>query len=68
MTVTKPGKKATLSGTEGEIPVTEPEEAQYIDEDVPPFYDAMAEEFAAYEAQEEAAQTAATNFLDEFHP
>lgn len=68
VTVTKPGKKATLSGTEGEIPVTEPEEAQYIDEDVPPFYDAMAEEFAAYEAQEEAAQTAATNFLDEFHP
>lgn len=42
-------------------------EAQYIDEDVPPFYDTMAEEFVAYEAEEEAVQAGATNFLDEFH-
>ncbi len=44
------------------------EEAQYIDEDVPAFYDAMAEEMAAYQAEEEAEQNAGMNFLDEFAP
>lgn len=37
-----------------------------IDDDVPAFYDAMAEEMAAYQAQEESEQTAGLNFLDEF--
>lgn len=41
-------------------------EPQYVDEDVPAFYDAMAEEEAAYAANEEAEFAAATNFLDEF--
>lgn len=44
------------------------EEAQYIDEDVPAFYDAMAEEMAAYQAKEEEEQNAGMNFLDEFAP
>lgn len=37
-----------------------------IEEDVPPFYDAMAEEYAAYEEEEAKQQAAASNFLDEF--
>lgn len=65
---TESEKNAAVSEAEENAPVTESEESQYIDEDVPPFYDAMAEEFAAYEAEEEEAQAAATNFLDEFHP
>lgn len=40
--------------------------AQYIDDDVPAFYDSMAEDFAAYQAEEESEQTAGMNFLDEF--
>ena len=39
---------------------------QNIEEDVPPFYDAMAEEYAAYEEEEAKQQAAASNFLDEF--
>lgn len=41
-------------------------DAQYIADDVPAFYDAMAEEMAAYQEEEEAEQTAGMNFLDEF--
>lgn len=37
-----------------------------IAEDASVFYDSMADEFAAYQAQEEAEQTAGMNFLDEF--
>ena len=33
---------------------------------MPPFYDAMAEEYAAYEEEEAKQQAAASNFLDEF--
>ena len=47
--------------------LAEEDGAQYIEEDVPPFYDAMAEEYAAYEEQEAEQQAAASNFLDEFH-
>ena len=47
-------------------PLAEEDSAQYIEEDVPPFYDAMAEEYAAYEEQEAKQQAAASNFLDEF--
>lgn len=47
--------------------LAEEDGAQYIEEDVPPFYDAMAEEYAAYEEQEAEQQAAAFNFLDEFH-
>ena len=46
--------------------LAEEDGAQYIEEDVPPFYDAMAEEYAAYEEQEAEQQAAAFNFLDEF--
>ncbi|MFR4351902.1 MAG: topoisomerase C-terminal repeat-containing protein [Roseburia sp.] len=42
------------------------EKPQYVDENVPPFYDAMAEEFAARQAEEESEQSAGMNFLDEF--
>lgn len=38
-------------------------EPQYIDEDVPAFYDAMAEEFAAYQAEEEEEQIRGENFF-----
>lgn len=41
-------------------------EPQYIDEDVPAFYDAMAEEFAAYQAEDEEEQLRGENFLDTF--
>ena len=46
--------------------LAEEDGAQYIEEDVPPFYDAMAEEYAAYEEEEAKQQAAASNFLDEF--
>ncbi len=41
--------------------------AQYIDEDVPPFYDAMAEEMAAYQEQEMEEQLLGDAFLMENH-
>ena len=47
-------------------PLAAADGAQYIEEDVPPFYDAMAEEYAAYEEEEAKQQAAASNFLDEF--
>jgi len=47
-------------------PLAAEDGAQYIEEDVPPFYDAMAEEYAAYEEEEAKQQAAASNFLDEF--
>ena len=47
-------------------PLPEEDGAQYIEEDVPPFYDAMAKEYAAYEEEEAKQQAAASNFLDEF--
>ena len=47
-------------------PLPEEDGTQYIEEDVPPFYDAMAEEYAAYEEEEAKQQAAASNFLDEF--
>ena len=47
-------------------PLPEEDGAQYIGEDVPPFYDAMAKEYAAYEEEEAKQQAAASNFLDEF--
>ena len=47
-------------------PLAAADGAQYIKEDVPPFYDAMAEEYAAYEEEEAKQQAAASNFLDEF--
>ena len=51
---------------EKDQPLAEEDGAQYIEEDVPPFYDAMAEEYAAYEEEEAKQQAAASNFLDEF--
>ena len=47
-------------------PLAAEDGAQYIEENVPPFYDAMAEEYAAYEEEEAKQQAAASNFLDEF--
>ena len=47
-------------------PLAAEDGAQYIEEDVPPFYDAMAEEYAAYEEEEAKQQAVASNFLDEF--
>ena len=47
-------------------PLAAADGAQYIEEDVPPFYDVMAEEYAAYEEEEAKQQAAASNFLDEF--
>ena len=44
-------------------PLAAEDGAQYIEEDVPPFYDAMAEEYAAYEEEEAKQQAAASNFL-----
>lgn len=51
-------------GTGGKVPGQT--EEQYIDEDVPAFYDAMAEEFAAYQAEDEEEQLRGENFLDTF--
>ncbi len=59
---------AQASTGDGSVQETERLEPQYMDEDVPVFYDAMAEEMAAYQAEEEAEQTAGMNFLDEFVP
>ncbi|MGN0142062.1 MAG: topoisomerase C-terminal repeat-containing protein [Roseburia sp.] len=42
------------------------DDAQYIAEDVPAFYDSMAEDIAYMQAEEEAEQQAGMNFLDEF--
>ena len=47
-------------------PLAAEDGAQYIEENVPPFYDAMAEEYAAYEEEEAKQQATASNFLDEF--
>ena len=41
--------------------------AQYIEEDVPPFFcDAMAEEYAAYEEEEQNSRAAASTFWMNF--
>ncbi len=42
--------------------------SQETGEEEMPYYDAMAEELAAYQMQEEAEQTAGMNFLDEMTP
>ena len=41
------------------------EEAQYISDDVPAFYDAMADEIAAYQEQEMQEQILGDAFLAE---
>ena len=41
-------------------------QSQYIDDDVPVFYDSMADEIAAMQEQEEAEQMLGDNFLDLF--
>lgn len=43
-------------------PLAAEDGAQYIEEDVPPFYDAMAEEYAAYEEEEAKQQAAGIQF------
>ena len=73
-----PGENSVSSGESDEKPFYEDldsnpvnipvvsEEAQYIDDDVPVFYDAMAEEMAAMQEQEEAEQMLGDNFLELF--
>ena len=65
------GTSGSLEGAEevDERPFYEEMEdnAQYIGEDVPAFYDSMADEFAAYQSEEESEQTAGMNFLDEWN-
>ena len=41
------------------------EDAQYIDDDVPAFYDAMAEEMAAFQEQEMQEQILGDTFFNE---
>lgn len=60
--------QSPASGQDEGVSDNESAMAQYIDEDVPAFYDAMADEIAAYQAEEESEQTAGMNFLDEFMP
>ena len=60
------GANAQSAGTASDGKNEQEERPQYIDEDVPAFYDAMAEEMAAYQEEEESEQTAGMNFLDEF--
>ena len=62
-----PGSASSGSGSSGESekPFYEEldETAQYIDDDVPAFYDAMADEFAAYEEQDMQEQALADQLL-----
>ena len=52
-------------GQQKEDPQPKPQNAEAEEA---PYYDAMAEELAAYQMQEEAEQTAGMNFLDEMTP
>ena len=53
------------AGQQKEDPQPKPQNAEAEEA---PYYDAMAEELAAYQMQEEAEQTAGMNFLDEMTP
>lgn len=53
------------AGQQKEAPQPKP---QNTEAEEAPYYDAMAEELAAYQMQEEAEQTAGMNFLDEMTP
>lgn len=63
-----PGSGTSAAGGSSTESTKQDERLPYeeIAEDASVFYDSMADEFAAYQAQEEAEQTAGMNFLDEF--
>ena len=54
-------------GAEQQEEASQPKSQETGEEEMP-YYDAMAEELAAYQMQEEAEQTAGMNFLDEMTP